>query len=128
VSGEQPTASSPESIPEHAFKQDGDLAEETVMKDPRRDFTAMQKEEMLIREGFACADCRRPFDRRRPGREPDRWTGYPPVYHHVIFHEHGGPTTLDNGVALCRHCHHWGYHGRVQWWCRECQLGEWELE
>lgn len=99
-----------------------------MRKDPRRDFTAMQKAEMLIREGFACADCGRPFDRLRPGKGPDRWQGYPPVYHHVIPHADGGQTTVDNGVALCRHCHHWEYHGRVQWWCRECELGEWELE
>jgi HNH endonuclease len=93
-----------------------------MIRDPRRCFTASQKRAMLIRQLFACADCRRPFDRLRPGSGVDRWTGYPPVFHHVIPHADGGRTSLDNGLALCRHCHHWGRdRKRHPSWCHECR-------
>lgn len=90
-------------------------------RDPRRNFTKEQQAEMLLRQKFRCADCGRHFDRLQPGRGKGRWKGYPPAYHHVEHHEHGGRTEIDNGVALCRHCHHWGRHGRDNSsWCQEC--------
>ena len=97
---------------------------EHVIRDPRRAFTTADQDAILERQHGACADCGRRFDRRNPGRGPDRWTGYPPVFHHEILHKDGGATSLDNAVALCRHCHHWGRHQKTQSWCLECQRGE----
>jgi hypothetical protein len=91
-------------------------------KDPKRNFTKAEKDAMLERQNRACP-CGRRFTRDRPGPKWDpAWrTGYPPVFHHIEHHKDGGLTALENGVALCRHCHHWGEHGNAQWWCQECR-------
>jgi hypothetical protein len=93
------------------------------MRDPRRNFTRRQKDEMLIREGFACADCRRPFDRERPGpRRAEGWAmGRTTVNHHEIPWAGEGPTIIENGSVLCRHCHHFGRSRAFHSWCPECQ-------
>jgi hypothetical protein len=90
----------------------------TAGLDARRSFTVGQKAAMLARQGHRCADCRRRFD-LRPG--PRNATPLKAIFHHIQEWAEGGRTELDNGIALCRHCHHWGRHRRRSPWCQTCR-------
>jgi hypothetical protein len=58
----------------------------------RRFFTDRQKRELFITAGGECPDCGRDLT--------EGWHA-----HHRTFHSEGGPTDLENGEALCAHCH-----------------------
>ena len=63
--------------------------------DPRRLFTAMQRRQILERDGSCCAYC----GRHVTGEEGDR------IYiDHVVPHVLGGQTVIDNGVVACGTC------------------------
>jgi hypothetical protein len=80
-----------------------------AQRDPRRYFTEKQKDEIYERQGGRCANCPRIFTRRYPGRHgkdnPERWEGWPPNFDHIKDWADGGRTVVENGEALCRHCH-----------------------
>lgn len=63
--------------------------------------TAGPRKAVLIRDGNQCAP---------PG------CGQKPRHIHHIWHwADGGPTTLDNLVALCGHCHRAIHNGQSPW-------------
>lgn len=62
-------------------------------RDPKRAFTRKQTGEMLDKQGGKCASCAQPKELK----EVDG--------HHVQRHADGGPTTLNNGAAVCHECH-----------------------
>ena len=62
-------------------------------RDPRRTFTRGETNEMLQDQDGKCAGCGEP----KSLGEVDG--------HHLQRHADGGPTTKDNGAALCKDCH-----------------------
>ena len=67
-------------------------------RDPNRCFDTLEKEVIWNRDRGLCQnpDCKWP-GRRVPFQEA--------TIHHVHEHTTGGPTTLQNGVLVCRDCH-----------------------
>jgi hypothetical protein len=66
----------------------------------QRLFTDAQRTALSIRDGQCMDDCDRPAS----------WC----EVHHIIHHHSGGPTTLENGILLCRY-HHLDLHNRHAW-------------
>ena len=62
-------------------------------KDPRRAFNRLEKEIIYFREGGHCQQCKAPV----PLDEIE--------IHHIIEHNKGGETTLENGALVHAHCH-----------------------
>jgi len=57
------------------------------------------RREVLVRDGYACADC---------GWNRDRWNADDPRFlelHHVEHHAAGGKNTTENLITLCNVCH-----------------------
>src|SRR5574342_987244 len=64
----------------------------SIRRDPRRLFTPAQRAQVAARQRHACGVCSDPL---------------PEVFHlhHVIEWANGGPTDVDNGLAVCPPCH-----------------------
>jgi hypothetical protein len=85
----------------------------------RDEFLIGQKRAILVRQSFHCNRCVRSI------RLTTKVNGFPPpdmaVFHHIKPCAKGGPAHIDNGEALCPHCHHWGRHGNNhKSWCKQC--------
>lgn len=62
-------------------------------KDPQRLFSPLEREIIYFRDGKTCRRC-------------SATVGWEEAeIHHVIEHQHGGPTTLTNGALVHRECH-----------------------
>ena len=62
-------------------------------KDPQRLFGCLERQIIYFRDGKKCAVCAGEVS----------WNEA--EIHHVVEHQHGGRTDLDNGVLVHRHCH-----------------------
>lgn len=80
------------------------------LKDPKRLFGALEREIIYYRDGKKCAVC---------GADVV-WSEID--IHHVEEHTKGGPTTIENGALVHRHCHPKGAKATEfakQWWQRK---------
>jgi hypothetical protein len=64
-------------------------------RDPQRSFTADQKRIIFNNQNKLCGMCKQELDNYHLAIE----------YDHIIDHQHDGPTTVENGQALCLNCH-----------------------
>jgi hypothetical protein len=81
------------------------------------EFAAWQKREILGQQHSRCNECGRHIDPNAP-----RFTPWKATFHHKDWVSKGGEPDLDNGEALCLHCHHWHRHKKNHSsWCRECR-------
>lgn len=63
------------------------------MKDPKRLFGPLEREIIYFRDGKKCAVCKAEVN----------WSEA--EIHHIVEHQHGGPTELANGVLVHKHDH-----------------------
>jgi hypothetical protein len=64
-------------------------------RDPKRQVTAKEREQMLKDQGNQCAGCGEPVDKSSP------------AHHYPTRHADGGRSTPDDEIILCQVCHDW---------------------